>query len=166
MALRPKDVGRLSAFLQKGVLVFGKCWLYERVARHFCKAHYQAAQNSLFWYEMVRRATGCSIVVDSSKNARRLKVLYLTDPKSFKLIYIIRDGRAVAASKMRGTDMGVKEAAKWWVSENRRSIWSQRGIPPTKFCASDMNHSAANPNPRRDRYASFWRLLLTKICLS
>lgn len=133
MMLRPGDMGRMASFLQKGVLVFGNSWLYDWVARRFCKAHYQSARNSLFWYEMIRRVTGCSIIVDSSKDARRLKVLYLTEPEPFKLIYMIRDGRAVAASKMRGTDMSMKEAAMWWVSANNRSLWSQRGIPPPQI---------------------------------
>jgi len=155
MLLWPADVGRLAGLLQKAALVVGHRGLYKWVARRFCKAHYQATENALFWYDMIRRVTGCPVIVDSTKDARRLKVLYLTDPEHFKLIYMVRDGRAVAASAMRREDKDMATAARIWVDANRRSLWAQRGIPAEKHLRVNYETLCREPKPTMQRVCAF-----------
>ena len=78
---------------------------------------------------MIRRVTGSRIIVDSTKDVRRLKVLYFADPEKFRLIYLVRDGRAVAASAMLRENEGMKTAAYKWAWSIRRFLLVQYGIP-------------------------------------
>jgi hypothetical protein len=124
-----EQFGKIGTVVQKALLLLGNRFGYELFVRTFAKPRYEAALNSLFWYEMVRRASGCPIILDSTKDASRLKILYLTDPKDFKLIYLVRDGRAVAASTMRRENVDMRTAARRWVYANRRSLAVQWSIP-------------------------------------
>jgi hypothetical protein len=93
------------------------------------RSHKEAVQNSLFWYEIVREITGCPLIVESSKSRRRFKTLFLADPELFRVIYMYRDGRAVAASWMRRLGMSIEEGANEWLTDIRRSTYSLKGIP-------------------------------------
>lgn len=129
-ALWPDRLGRVTTALQKGLLILGNRPLYLMGARLFTREHHKACKNSLFWYDIIRRTTGCSVIVDSSKNTRRLKALYLTDPKRFRLIHLLRDGRAIAASAMRREHIDIVGAATAWVKGTRSLLWASRSISP------------------------------------
>ena len=111
MILDPSEVSYWSTLLQKSSLLYGNRTLHKQLAKLFFKNHMNAIRNSMFWYEMIRRAASTPIIVDSSKDPRRLKELYLAAPNNFKLLYMIRDGRAVAASSMRRLKISMKESA-------------------------------------------------------
>jgi len=123
------QIGWLQRLVENVTLTVGSPRLFSLTSRAIAKPHSHAARNSLFWYEMIRRATGCPIVVDSTKDPRRMKVLYLSDPEHVRVIYLVRDGRAVAASHMRRLKIDMATAAKKWVFQNRRSLWGQFRIP-------------------------------------
>lgn len=88
-----------------------------------------AVRNSWTLFEAVAETDGTSVVVDSTKNPVRLKLLYMTGPDRFQTIHLVRDGRAVAASAMRRTGVGMREAARQWVRANRNVEWVLRSIP-------------------------------------
>ncbi|MGB3223294.1 MAG: sulfotransferase [Desulforhopalus sp.] len=75
------------------------------------------ANDSHVLYDAVRKATGKQIVVDSTKTPMRLKSLYLLRPSQFKVIYLVRDGRAVSFARMRRQGISMTHAAKIWKSE-------------------------------------------------
>jgi len=133
MMIRPEDLSRMTGYLEKVALVFGRPAFFRWFVKLSCRPHHNALQNSLFWYEIVRRVTGRSVLVDSTKDARRLKALYMTDPRRFKLIYLVRDGRAVAASAMRRLNRDMTTAARSWANANKRSMLAQRGIPADRI---------------------------------
>ena len=115
--------------LQKSLLVAGWPPVYDKLMPRLIPAHHVAMQHALEWYEAIRKATGCPVLVDSTKDPRRLKMLYLADPAPYRLIYMVRDGRAVAASNMRRTGMDMSAAATEWLTLQRKAQWAQRTIP-------------------------------------
>ncbi|MCA9582865.1 MAG: hypothetical protein KC416_13795, partial [Myxococcales bacterium] len=111
-ALDPREVSPVAGALQKGLLVGGARRAYGLFAPRWVPAHHAAVGASLELYESVRAVSGARVVVDSTKDARRLAALYFADPKAFRVLYMIRDGRAVAASEMRREGIGMDLAAR------------------------------------------------------
>lgn len=118
--LRSGSLGRAGDTLEKAALLLGSRRLFDLVLRHFARVHDEAIERSLFWYAMIRRATGCPIVLDSSKDTRRMKALYLADPEPFRVLRLHRDGRAVAASAMARRQISMEQAAHEWREVQRR----------------------------------------------
>lgn len=155
MMIRPQDLSRVVGFLEKITLVFGRPAFFRCFVKLFCRPHHAALQNSLFWYEMVRQVTGQPVVVDSTKDARRLKALYMINPQRFKLIYLVRDGRAVAASAMRRVGQDMTTAARSWASANQRSMFAQRGIPASRIFKLKYETLCAEPETTLREVCSF-----------
>jgi sulfotransferase family protein len=87
------------------------------------------ARNSWVLADAIASRAGTPWIVDSTKRAARLKLLYLARPESFRVAYLIRDGRAVVASAVRRTGVTVGEAARRWMTENERIRLVTRSIP-------------------------------------
>ena len=49
-------------------------FLWERFMNH------EAIEASRMWYRAIRRATGCPVILESTKDPRRLKMLYIAMP--------------------------------------------------------------------------------------
>lgn len=85
--------------------------------------HRHVAGNLTFLYDAARVATDRPVVVDSTKNPGYMKGVWLERNTPMTIATIVRDGRAVCASRMRreGTSMAV--AVKAWIAEHikRRS---------------------------------------------
>jgi len=109
--IRAEHLHWTARALQEASLVLGWSPLYQLVANAFARRHLRAASNSQLWYEAIRSETGCPIVLDSSKDPRRCKILYLSGTADVRVIFLVRDGRAVAASHMRRRDMDMATAA-------------------------------------------------------
>jgi len=105
-----------------GICVIGCRQLFKYTAKFFTaiKKHHDIALNSHLLYESVRRATKKSTIVDSTKTPTRLKTLYMTTQAPFKVIYLVRDGRAVTSARMGRQGIGMERAATIWKSEHRK----------------------------------------------
>jgi len=155
MFLWPSAIGPVPDLLQKAAMVIGYHGIYRWVSRWFCKTHHQATENALFWFEMIERVTSCSAIVDSSKSPRRLKALYLPSPENFRLLFTLRDGRAVAASGMRREGADMHTAAGYWLNSNRRVLWSLRGIPQDKRLVVRYEALCREPKATMERICAF-----------
>ena len=62
---------------------------------------------------------GTDVVVDTSKDTVRMKNLYLAHPSRTRVLHIVRDGRAVAASYKRREGRPVSSTAATWNRRNR-----------------------------------------------
>lgn len=124
-----RDKGLVGNVVQASSLALGSGWLHRMVTGSFLPRSEQAVKNSLAVYRAIRRVSNCPVILESTKCPRRLKELYLAEPESFKLIYLVRDGRAVAASSMRRVGMSMHASASEWERWNRRSWWAQWSIP-------------------------------------
>ena len=127
--LIPAAVNPILATAQKAAMLAAPRPLGRLANGLFAPAHQKAIEMSLLWYDAIRNVTNTKIIIDSSKDARRLKGLYLTAPEQFRLLYMIRDGRAVCASAIRRTGMSMKQAAIEWKRSQRHTALTSRGIP-------------------------------------
>lgn len=127
--IRTDAVGRWRGALEKLALVQPSHALARVIGRRVAPDHHRAARASMEWYRAIREATCAALVVDSSKDPRRLKWLYTVAPAQYRLIYLIRDGRAVTASGIRRRGHSMEEEATRWRALQRRSQAAQRSIP-------------------------------------
>jgi hypothetical protein len=91
--------------------------------------HAAIAENTWTIADAITEVTGVSHVVDSSKSAVRLKLLYLTRPENIRIVHLIRDGRAVSASAIRRIGSSAATAARVWKRENQNLAIMLRSIP-------------------------------------
>lgn len=124
-----RDMGLVGNITQAASLAIGFRPLHRLVSGSMLHRSNRAVKNSLAVYRAIRRVTKCPVIMESTKCPRRSKELYLAEPDSFRLIYLVRDGRAVAASSMRRVGMSMRDAAGEWERWNRRSWWAQWTIP-------------------------------------
>lgn len=88
-----------------------------------------AARNSWQLYDVVAQVDGARWVVDSSKSVIRLKALHLTRPDSCRIIYVTRDGRAVAASDKRREGTRIEEGSRYWKRQVKKIELALRSLP-------------------------------------
>jgi len=84
----------------------------------FTKREKQIVSNLLCIYDAAGKTSGKSIVVDSSKTPLVMKWLWLNNPKEFKIIYLVRDGRGVLASNLR-KNKKLKNAITEWANTHK-----------------------------------------------
>ena len=77
-----------------------------------------ATNMSLKIFETVAKLNNTSIIVDSSKYPLPLKSMYLAIPERIRVIFLIRDGRAVSRSLMHRQNLNMEQAARQWVRFN------------------------------------------------
>ncbi|RPJ22364.1 MAG: sulfotransferase [Planctomycetaceae bacterium] len=98
------------------------------------REHVRMAKNSWRLYDAIASADDTRWVVDASKNAIRMKVLYLTSPERFKVVHLVRDGRAVAASACRRRRISVAKAARNWRNSARAVLLMLKTVPASRQC--------------------------------
>jgi hypothetical protein len=91
--------------------------------------HVEMTRNSWTLYDLVAQHAGADLIVDSTKNAARMKLLYMVRPPHTKIIHLVRDGRAVASSARRRTGASILTAAANWYRANRNVEMACRTIP-------------------------------------
>lgn len=129
---RVNCVSAMQKYFHKLILVQPFRSLYQLAICSVLRPYRQAGLNCFFWFEMIRQASGCPIIVDSSKVALRMKALYYMEPWSYRIIHMIRDGRAVAASEIRRTGRPMQVAANRWQMAQKKVFWCLKGIPKTQ----------------------------------
>lgn len=88
-----------------------------------------AINNAWTFLQAIRNVTNCRVIVESTKDVRRMKLYYLSAPKQTRVLHLTRDGRAVAASAMRRTGCSMREAAEIWKKKNMRISVGLGGVP-------------------------------------
>lgn len=121
-----RDLGVLE-----GLLLFGSWRILEAASRWstVCRRHIEMAGNSWRLYDVVGSVTGARLVVDSTKNAARMKLLYMCRPAETRIVHLVRDGRAVASSARRREGIPIREGARRWYRANRNVELAMRTIP-------------------------------------
>jgi hypothetical protein len=100
--------------------------IYANVSR-WAKSYREVILNSLVLYRSVGVLHEAKVVVDSTKNPLRGKMLYMLSPGRVFCIHLVRDGRAVAASMMRRESVSMDTAARRWKSTCMKveaTLWS------------------------------------------
>jgi hypothetical protein len=81
----------------------------------------ESIDNSLLVFEAVRRAWDTPIIVDSTKNIGRLKGFWMRSRVPLHIIYLLRDGRGVAYSRMQRERVPMSVAARIWRAEHQKT---------------------------------------------
>ena len=88
------------------------------------------AENSWSVTDAMAEVSNARYVIDSSKSPVRLKLLYMLRPDRIRILHLVRDGRAVAASAMRRHDnMSAAMAARIWKRDNQNLRVMLRSVP-------------------------------------
>lgn len=113
------------------LLVLGIRFLWKALSglTQTSKQYYQSANNAITLFSIISEKESTPVIVDSSKYALPLKALYLNSPVPVRVIYMVRDGRAVCRSLGRRHKMTYAQAAHYWVRYNRNLKLIMATIP-------------------------------------
>jgi hypothetical protein len=106
------------------------------------------AANSWAVADAMATVAGSPFVVDSSKSPLRLKLLYMLRPDAVRIVHLVRDGRAVAASAMRRRDMSAAMAARIWKRDNHNLAIMLRSVPARQKLR--VHYEAVCEDPERE----------------
>ncbi|WP_419662618.1 putative sulfotransferase domain protein [Desulfosarcina variabilis str. Montpellier] len=154
-SFREVSIGTISRLLYKALMIQPSKTIYHLANLSLFRPFQKAAQNCLFWNDIIREVTDCPVVVDSSKIAFRMKALYFADPKNIRIIHMIRDGRAVAASEIRRTQRPMKIAARRWYQAQKKIIFCLKGIPNGQIFRLHYEQFCSDPNSTLQELCDF-----------
>lgn len=122
---------RLAAFLER----------FSETARRYMVV----IRNSLALYDVAASVHDAKAVVDSTKSPLRGKLLYLAAPGRVHCVYLVRDGRAVAASTIRRENVSMRAAAGRWKWDNLKALWALRSVPAASLTFVRYEDLCADP---------------------
>ena len=122
---------RLSVKLQDAAMIVGSRRLLRAasVTSSAVKRLREIATNSWLLFDTVSGVDGTDVVLDTSKDSRRIKYLYLEQPRRTRVIHLVRDGRGVVASHKKRGDLPLEAAARMWNNRNAKAELMLATIP-------------------------------------
>ena len=126
----------------------------------------ESAQNCWCVIDEISSLTHNKLIVDSSKNAEQFRFLLFFRPNNLKMLYLIRDGRAVTYSKISRTDDSTRKATKNWILENLKLI-----LIKTLYCRKNSitvkyESLCLNPQKEIERITKFLNISNQEVTLS
>jgi hypothetical protein len=112
-------------------------------------------ENSWSVADAMATVNGTPFVIDSSKSPLRLKLLYMLRRDRVRIVHLIRDGRAVAASAMRRRDMSASMAARIWKRDNHNLAVMLASIPARLKTRVHYEALCENPAGEMARIGTF-----------
>lgn len=105
------------------------------------------AVNSYEVFDAVRRAHRVAVILDATKTPSRLKGLLMERPQDvdLRVIYIVRDGRAVCASRMRREGVPMAQSVATWKAEHRRHRLARLTISSNRLTTVRYEEFATHP---------------------
>lgn len=122
--LKPLPRGPLLETVRNAALALSPAW-----KPHLRNVH---RRNGVL-VDVLREITGTRLVVDSSKIATHLKFLLKSSDLKIKVIWLVRDGRAVANSMLRHGTSTMAEAAISWRRNNEAAELVLAGLPASQW---------------------------------
>jgi hypothetical protein len=113
------------------------------------------AQRALALYETVSEIEKTPIIVDSSKEPIQLKNLYFELGKRMRIIFLVRDGRAVTQSLIKRRKLSFHEAAARWRRYNWNLLCMLRSIPKQQQMLVRYEDLCSETSKTFDRIAVF-----------
>lgn len=156
---------RVAASMNRLLMILGSARVWSVAARGFdaIRNHYKAVENSLSVFEAVRLVAGTPVIVDATKNPARMKGFYLADSKTpFRIVHLLRDGRAVCFSRMRRENTTMERAAAVWVKEQRKQRLARLTMPANIVLEVRYENLAADPSRELARICEFLGLTFEK----
>ena len=150
-----KEIRHARNIIQMGLLSSGLTPPWSLASKLIERDHAEAIENSWVWMQAIAQTTGCDTVIESTKDVRRLKQYFLSDPERVRVLHLTRDGRAVAASAMRRSGCSMNRAAEDWHRKNRRIAAVLRGIPRSSICHIRYEDFWSDPTTKTGRAIAF-----------
>jgi Sulfotransferase family len=119
------------------------------------------AQNSWEVADAMASVSGRPFVIDSSKSPLRLKLLYMLHRDRVRIVQLVRDGRAVAASAMRRREMSATMAARIWKRDNQNLAVMLASLPSRLKIRVQYEALCENPAREMSRIGGFLGLDFT-----
>jgi hypothetical protein len=105
-------------------------------------------ENSWTVADAMAAVSGTPFVIDSSKSPLRLKLLYMLRRDRVRIVHLVRDGRAVAASAMRRRDMSAALAGRIWKRDNQNLAVMLASVPARR--KTRVHYEALCEDPVRE----------------
>jgi hypothetical protein len=119
----------------------------------------QIAGNSWTVADAMAEVSNARYVIDSSKSPVRLKLLYMLRPERMRILHLVRDGRAVAASAIRRHDnMSASMAARIWKRDNQNLRMMLRTVPDRRKLGVRYEALCEDPAAELRRVCEFLEL--------
>jgi hypothetical protein len=108
-------------------------WKLAYTFHHHSRLFRLASLNALDIYEIACKIDQSNIIIDSSKYAIPLKSIYMEIKNKLRVIYLVRDGRAVCKSLMNRQGLTIEQAAKKWARYNQNINLVNMSIPQSQI---------------------------------
>lgn len=118
-------------------------------------------KNSYALYDAIAEVHAAKIVVDSTKNPLRGKMIYLGSPWRTFCLHLVRDGRAVAASMMRRKQVPMYNAARSWRNACIKTEAALISIPAARKQVLRYEDICRNPLVELNKILSNFELSVT-----
>ncbi|MEE2644664.1 MAG: sulfotransferase [Myxococcota bacterium] len=128
LEMRINEMSPLSNLMEKALLLAPLGRAKKRLWSRLFKDHARAITNSIRWYEAISQASNTQLVLDSSKDIRRMLALSAFYGSEMRVLYIIRDGRGVVNSMRKRLNLTVSEGAKRWAYSIRAMLAAEKGM--------------------------------------
>ena len=152
-----KKVHRYVPKLDELLLVAGSRWIWNWM-KPFSKSvreQIRTTDNAIKVLEAIAKVDQSEVIADSSKAPRHLKQLYFADPKRFRVIYLVRDGRGAAWSNCRRNKRTMAESAAWWRRVNQNTQMMMSFIPKSSIYQIRYEDLCTNPQAEIDALCSY-----------
>jgi len=106
---------------------------YPGLHRFACPELHRRRARICSLHSAIRQVSQKSLLIDSSKSVHRFRLLHSLKPNSSRAIFLTRDGRAIAASRLRKNVGTVPQITrKWWLT-NQFTIIMMRTLPRSAY---------------------------------
>lgn len=105
--------------------------------------------------ETIIRVQGGTILIDSSKNANRLKLMHRSGYWRIRVINLIRDGRGTTNSFMKKTEATMKKAATLWIRSHEQTRRVLKCLPRARSLRIRYEDLANQPADTLGRISGF-----------
>jgi hypothetical protein len=131
-------------------------------------AFHTTLQRNLTLADVVMRIQGGTVFLDGSKDPVRLKYFLQTGVPNVHVIYMIRDGRAVANSDMRRNHVSMESAARDWRRTHEECERLLARLPASRYVTIHYEQLCREPDQTLERLGRFLGLNPPSIstCLS
>jgi len=147
-----ETIHRIFPTLPEALLLLGSRSLW-RASATLPSVHRftEPARRVFLTYQAIAEVAETPVIVDSSKHPFQAKVLFLTNPKPIRYIFLVRDGRGVALSSVKRNGVNFIEAARWWSRKMRNLHWMLRTIPKERVLIVRYEDLCADPRKEIQR---------------
>ena len=147
--------GSFREYLEKAALIYLPPWVFRKFSKLFLRSQLAVIENSGKFYSAASQTNGTRFVVDGTKDVRRMKWLSNVYSDATKVIFMKRDGRAVAASEMRRDSTCMTTAAGHWARYTTNLLRAMETIHDSRKLDLEYELLCSDPSRALQKVAAF-----------